>query len=207
MKKSLLSNYLCSYRYLFRCLAFIGLFFLIPLELSAAGNDKDLDCSCKKIPWKQAFDKSQHVVFGEVKQIQKHSDELATGDFIPAEVFKGKDTHITKIAGAGKSGASCRKVLHTGFFIAYGDDSHTVVLNNCSASRQLRPEEDLVATLTELKKYADFKAGLTPTDQSKNDIEVKSKSITESEFTQQIESEIMDLYQQAIDWWDSWELF
>lgn len=113
------------------------------------------DCGCREIPWQQSFDQAKHVVFGEVKVVKKHSDDLATGDFIPIEAFKGQETHITKLAGSGKTGASCRRVLRQGFYIAYSNDSHSVVLNNCASSRQLREQEDLVTTLTELKKYAE----------------------------------------------------
>lgn len=130
---------------------------LFSTALSAEEKTVVLDCSCDEIPWQQAFDNAQHVVFGEVKEVKKHSDDLATGDFIPMEVFKGQEKHITKLAGSGKTGASCRRVLRQGFYIAYANESHSVVLNNCTSSRQLREQEDLVPVLTELKKYAELK--------------------------------------------------
>lgn len=138
----------------------LSIFFIVLLSSTwalAAEKTAALDCSCEKITWQQSFDKAQHVVFGEIKNVQRHGDELATADFIPLEVFKGEENHITKLAGSSKAGVSCRRVLHEGFYIAYGGESHSVVLNNCASSRQLREEEDLVSVLTELKSYAESK--------------------------------------------------
>ena len=53
---------------------------------AAIKNSQD-ECECQTIPWQQSFDNSLHVVFGEVKTIESHGDELATGEFTAKEVF------------------------------------------------------------------------------------------------------------------------
>lgn len=122
-------------------------------ELAAVESSKPV-CVCEKTTWQQAFLDSDFVMFGEVKKVINHADDLATGEFLPIEVFKGSDDYIKKVVGASKADISCRQVLRPGFFIVYSKQSQSVVLNKCVPSRQLRPEEDLVKTLADLNEFA-----------------------------------------------------
>lgn len=136
------------------------IFFLVLANTSpliSSENVQKQDCSCQKISWQQAFEQSEHVVFGEVREVKVHNDDLATGIFQAMETFKGDETFIKQLVGSAKKAASCRKVLSPGYYIVYTSEAENVVLNPCVASRQL--EDDLVQTLTQIKHYADNKAG------------------------------------------------
>lgn len=134
------------------------IFFLVLANTSplfSSGKAQVQDCSCQKISWQQAFEQSEHVVFGEVQEVKVHNDDLATGIFQAMETFKGDETFIKQLVGSAKKEASCRKVLSPGYYIVYTNEAENVVLNPCVASRQL--EDDLVQTLTQIKQYADNK--------------------------------------------------
>ncbi len=114
-------------------------------------------CVCEQQNWKQVFDQSKHVAFGEVKEIQVHGETLASAPFNVLETFKGDGANITKIVGAAKKGDACHSPLLPGYYIAFGSDSHTVVLNACSPSRLLT-KENLVQTLIDIQQYAEMQA-------------------------------------------------
>ncbi len=115
----------------------------------------DQDCSCEKVAWKESFDNANHVIFGEVKEVSSHSDDLASAKFHPMEVFKGDMGFALKVVGSSKEGAGCMRVLEPGFYITYLTTAQNAVMHPCSHTRQLKPEEDLVPTLTNLKAYSD----------------------------------------------------
>jgi len=147
-----------------------------------------LDCSCVQQDWKEAYDKANHVVFGEVKEVKVHNDDLATGPFIVMETFKGDADFVKQIVGSGKKEASCRKVLHPGHYIVFSEDDKNVVLNACVASRILR--NDLVSTLTVIKKYSE--SGV---------VTGSANPLQGDKGGEQKES---DWFQELMDWFESW---
>lgn len=124
--------------------------------LFSSGKVQGRDCSCQQKNWQEVFEQSDHVVFGEVKEVKIHNDDLATGVFQAMETFKGNEAFIKQLVGSAKKEASCRKVLSSGYYIVYTNEAENVVLNPCVASRRL--EDDLVQTLTQIKHYAHSKA-------------------------------------------------
>ena len=149
----------------------------------------EMDCSCKQESWQDAFEKAEHVLFGEVKEVEVHNDDLATGEFISMETFKGETDYVKKLVGSAVEGVSCRQVLKPGFYIVYSIDDTNVVLNKCVASRQLK-KDDLVTTLTVLKKYSE--AGASP--------EAKAAVMQESREQKPEESNWL---QSIMDWFGS----
>jgi hypothetical protein len=160
------------------------------ISFSASAEDKQ-NCGCENIKWQKAFDEAEHVVFGEVKVIQVHNDELATAEIKVMETFKGQADYIKKVVGSSKEGGSCRKVLRAGFYILYSFGKNNVVLNQCAASRQLNPKEDLVSTLSQVKKYAQSKTQPAQSNIIKTEQDDKKKSNNDEE---------VDFLQSIIDW-------
>ena len=127
---------------------------LSALLISSVYAANEESCECESVKWKEAFDRAEHVVFGQVQNMQIHSDELATAKVNVMETFKGQASYIKKVAGKSKRGTSCLKVLRPGFYILYSFGSNNVVLNQCAASGQLNPKDSLVSVLSEIKTYA-----------------------------------------------------
>lgn len=164
------------------------------------------DCSCTALSWQEVFDQSSHVVFGEVKTVQNHGDALATADFRNLEVFKGEENYVTKIVGSAVKGGSCRAVLRSGFYLVFVKDSNSAVLNPCSQSRKL--DEDLVATLTAVKAYAESKApaGSALGEAQQVNAEMVSTAPQSAETVEEASSDwwqtLMEWKQDIIDWFE-----
>jgi hypothetical protein len=180
----------------FKSFAFL-LSLVATANVFAAGpEEKSPSCSCEVVPWQEVFDASTHVVFGQIKIVEKHSDELATGAFQMHEVFKGEGQHVKKLVGSSKESASCRQVLEPGFYIVYTQDAQNVVLNSCVASRQLK--DDLVSTLSKIKKYAESKTAYRQDDTGQHERGVKQSNSDSKQADESVEES--DWLQMIIDW-------
>lgn len=118
-------------------------------------------CNCDDKTLEEYFDFANHVVFGEVKIVENHGRDLATGDFTPLQAFKGDKAYVQKLIGTAiESKEHCRKRLEPGHYLVFTKDAQNVVINQCGNSRLLK--DDLVSTLTQVKNYAQSgKAGAT----------------------------------------------
>lgn len=148
MKSRLHKNYLLWTGFLL--ITFSGVVF------SATTQTLEQRCNCDDKTLEEYFDFADHVVFGEVKTVNNHGKDLATGEFKPMQAFKGDKAFVQKLVGTAiESQEHCRKRLEPGFYLVFTKDAQNVVINRCGNSRLLK--DDLVSTLTQVKKHADSK--------------------------------------------------